>query len=433
VLPHVLNSQGRLSAAVLASGTLHLLLSLDIPEPAPGHRLDTKNQMDFEVVIAPPAPREDAKPEHDLAGASPEPSAQRERTPAPPPKFAPAPPPELAPAARSNEGQHAAASELVREGQDALQRAAAKPDVTAAAEPGVAAEPGLAVGSRTLDLSARAAARTLTADGVGSFSVPRQAREVEDPALSRAAEERLARGIEGLSRAGDDKVDYVAEEVTWAIAKPWDVILSPMRGARYTFHGVGFDAIIQRDGSIKYRDKGGPHVAGSQTRHTAADQAEAEHPPAQTLGLGFDGALLSRLVGSDSHRSERRSFLERTRPLRELLHERARQRALARAAIHLGKNLALIENRLSAGDAAFAHARLFALWDECAEDEVGNVARWRIEAFAREHCREDSSSKFEAEELTALNRKRLSRGRFDPYRMVADAGLLLDASSEVMP
>jgi hypothetical protein len=243
-----------------------------------------------------------------------------------------------------------------------------------------------------------------------------------DREVDRAAEARLAHAIPELSRSGDDKLDHGAEELTWLVARPWEYILKPLRGARYHFRGMGFDAIIQADGSVQYRDKSGLRVMGGQTS-TQETRAGPIPPPTPTFGLGFNDAASGKLFGYDAHKSERRRFLERTHALRELLHERSRRVALARADAHLSRSLNLIELELEAGDAHSARTQLFALWDACAEDEVGAVARRRIETFAREQCREGSALTFAPAELAAFNQSRTSRQRFDPYRALADAGV----------
>jgi hypothetical protein len=248
--------------------------------------------------------------------------------------------------------------------------------------------------------------------------------EYDDRDVDRAAEARLADGLTGLTRAGKDRlpIDERAHEFTALVSKPWEVILRPLRHARYNFHGAGVDAIIRGDGTVQWRDKSGLHLAGSQTSERDG------YAPAQTWGLGFHDAP-GKLFGYDPHRSERRLFLERTRPLRELLHERARRAALARAAVHLNVALTRVEVALEADDGARAHQQLFALWDECSEDEVGALARRRIEAFVREHCRLGSSHAFADAELLALNARRSSRQPFAPYAAALDGGLARDAAT----
>jgi hypothetical protein len=287
------------------------------------------------------------------------------------------------------------------------------------------AVPGLAARlPRALDLSPLAAARTLTADpGQGSFAVTTD--DYDDRDVDRAAEARLAQGIVGLARAGTERlpVEQRAHELTALVSRPWEVILRPLRQARYHFHGAGVDAIIRGDGSVQWRDKSGLHFAASQTSERDGVA------PSQTFGVGFHDAPAGKLFGYDPHQSERRMFLERTRSLRDLLHERSRRVALARAAAHLDVALTRIEIAIEAGDDARAHQQLFALWDECSEDEVGSPARQRIEAFVRAHCQQGSEHGYVDAELLAFNARRASRRRFAPYASEVDGGLMGDAAT----
>lgn len=305
-----------------------------------------------------------------------------------------------------------------------------------------AARLGASGAPRTLDLSPLAAARTLTAEpGQSSFAVPVDEFDYRD--VDRAAEARLADGVEGLSRVGKERIpiEETARGLTTLISRPWEVILRPLRHPRYYVHGAGVDAIIRGDGSVQWRDSSGLHFAGSSTKHEVQGQVpgqeltreplsgpQAAVRPATTWGLGSHDLFSSKLFGYDPYRSERRRILERTRPLRELLHERWRRVALARAAAHLGVVLTRIEVAIQAGDDTRAHAQLFALWDECSEDEVGAVARQRIEGFVREHCRQGSEHTFAEAELLAFNARRASRQRFAPYAQIEDGGLASDAA-----
>ncbi|HEX6241039.1 MAG TPA: hypothetical protein VFZ61_09100, partial [Polyangiales bacterium] len=245
------------------------------------------------------------------------------------------------------------------------------------------------------------------------------AHDRADSDIDTATEARLARAIPELQRTGSDGEPgkRVVQGLNSVIAKPWDYIREPLRGARYRYFGTGFDAIVTSDGSVRYRNRDGLQFMMGQVRSTEDDDEVI-----QTYGLGFRDGLLPKSMGRDAHASERRAFLERTRALRELLHERALRQALARAEAHLTKQLAAVALKLEVGDDRRGRAELFALWDECAEDEVGAKARSRIEAFAREHCGLESSARFADAELVALNRARLSKQPFDPYRRYSDAG-----------
>lgn len=365
-----------------------------------------------------------------LATAAPSPTRRDREAVSPAPARAPARPPVQLNRPRAQEPVAAETSE---------------PDSTAPA-PTPSAPVGVGrVGVR--DLSPLAAARTFASEQPSGWSVtPARADTDQRAAVDRATEDRLALAVPELSRNGENRVDHVAEEVTSLIAKPWEFIRRPMRGARYHFRGVGFDALIRADGSVQYRDKSGFQ---SMTGSTAAigrvgrdtlvrseggeeyrDKSGLESSlkpgkdakPVPTFGIGFRDSPVANLLGGAAHASERRSFLERTRALRELLYERAVRVALERASEHLKMQLRPIASELDGGDPKVAHTRLFALWDECSEDEVGMQARRRIAAFIRESCPEGSAQAFTPDELSTLNQRRASRQPFAPYAQSSDAG-----------
>jgi hypothetical protein len=390
-LPDVLNAHARSSAFVLASGALHLALSwapdgsVASPRRTAPRALEV---MKFEVLV-PPAQREPAAV---AAGSRPQPASVSR--------------------ARSVVAREASRPEpeVVRE------PAPITPTADFAPDPDLDPTPNLALSSGgPRDLSPLAAARTLVADpgaNPSTFTLKVPDEVGADREVDRAAEARLAHAVVGLSRQGEERlpIDQLAFDFTALVSKPWEVILRPLRRPRYNFHGAGFDAIIRADGSVQYRDKAGLHVAFSQSTR------DDGRPRSLTYGLGFR-------FGDGAHTSELRAFLERTRPLRDLLHERYRRVALARADALLKAELTRITISLDSGNDRGAHSRLFTLWDECAEDEVGAVARKRIEAFVREHCSPGSEHTFSTAELTAFNARRVSRQRFDPFVHAEDAAV----------
>jgi hypothetical protein len=394
-LPDVLNAHARSSAFVLASGALHLALSWAADEPAAVPRrtpLRALEEMEFEILAPVTQPEPSALASAALHQAPPaavvRPQLHSARE-APRPERLPATP-KLDPAPKLDPNP------------------APAPHLNANSAPSASSR-------RALDLSPQAAARTLSADlGATPSTFSLVLPNANDSDVDRAAEARLTKGIAGLTRQGEERIplDDYAHGFTALVSKPWEVILRPLRRPRYHFHGAGFDAIIRADGSVQYRDKAGLHVAALQTAVVDGQPIE----PSEAFGIGYR-------AGDGSHTSEQRAFLERTRPLRDLLHERYRRVALARADILLKAELARITISLDAGNDRGAHTRLFTLWDECAEDEVGAVARKRIEAFVREQCRPGSEHTFSPAELTAFNARRVSRQRFDPFAHDEDAAV----------
>jgi len=134
------------------------------------------------------------------------------------------------------------------------------------------------------------------------------------------------------------------------------------------------------------------------------------------LGFADPGAMVERSVaGNDPHARERREFLERTRPLREALADRARAAALAQADRHLDRKLVRIWRTAAEPDLAHRQAASFALWDACSEDAVGDLARKQIEVFLRDECGLGSPCEFTQAVVDRLTRGSTSKRRFDLY------------------
>jgi hypothetical protein len=172
----------------------------------------------------------------------------------------------------------------------------------------------------------------------------------------------------------------------------------------YTFQGNGFDATIERDGTVRMRD-----------RFIRARWRQPRwNPKTGVLSVPFFEikfdifAWLDRKIGkNDPFRSERHWFLAGTRDLREELATKAAQKRMRDAlnAIWSSASLSLAERK-----------RLtFSLWDESTEDEQGAIGRALVIAFVREHCPAENVRGFSPEDLALLNAKRRSTRAFVPY------------------
>jgi outer membrane biosynthesis protein TonB len=430
------NEQARIPAALVASVALHLLFGLvERALPGSAHKPAPTYGMDFEVISearpapTPPAPVAQAVVVPPPATATQPMKASLAEPPRRPPEAVEEPlptvpsPEEPPPSETASPTPAASPSPAAGPSPPASPSPAASPSPPAQ----LAAAPNAPGAGRTLDLSARAAAHTLVAESEASSSWgastwglgEREEREARAAELrDYQSEARLAEALPALSRSGHDPsiIVHAIQDLSSYSAKPWDLILQPLRGARYHYRGTGFDAIIRADGSVQYRTRGGPQLMGGSGK-------EIDGQPVPTYGVGFHDAPLDKMMGRDANAGERRRFLEQTHALRELLYERGMRAALARADVHLKQRLALIELRLSGGNAERARAELFTLWDECAEDEVGAKARARIESFVREHFEPDSGDTFSSTELVTLNHKRNSHRPFAPYTLSSDAGL----------
>jgi hypothetical protein len=176
----------------------------------------------------------------------------------------------------------------------------------------------------------------------------------------------------------------------------------------YTYKGQGFDATIERDGSVRMRDsfiRSGPQFV----------------PRRATNGQWFISfwetrfdflAWLEKKFGNDLYRSERRWFLEGTRDLREKL-------AIDHA---MRTSHTQVHALWSKPGLSFAERKrlTFAMWDESTEDDYGQVGRTAVEEFVRAECPEGSGRGFTPEELASFNEKRKSKAPFAPYTLPRD-------------
>jgi hypothetical protein len=180
--------------------------------------------------------------------------------------------------------------------------------------------------------------------------------------------------------------------------------LRPRSDGTYVFHGHVFDAVIARDGTVRFSDRGGVQM----------DAPSATRPNGLIPSGTFDiSDSIESARGQDPHRHERRWFMEQTRELRERLADQADAQNQQRGMARLRGTLRRIWG--GRGTDRQRRARIFHMWDDCAEDEVGRRARAAIVAFVRETLPQGSPGAFTDGELSSLNRERLSRESFAPY------------------
>ncbi len=171
----------------------------------------------------------------------------------------------------------------------------------------------------------------------------------------------------------------------------------------YAFHGHLFDAVIARDGRVRFSDRGG---------------VEMNSPNLGPNGLIPSGTFdvtdsIERARGNDPFRYERDWFMRQTRELRERLEDESSAREQQHGMAALRGSLRRIWG--GRGTDPQRRARIFSLWDDCAEDEVGHRARAAIIGFVRETLPQGSPGAFTEGELRRLNAERLSREPFAPY------------------
>lgn len=137
----------------------------------------------------------------------------------------------------------------------------------------------------------------------------------------------------------------------------------------------------------------------------------------------FNDAIL-RWRGEDPLAARKRRFLRLTRDMRDRMADEHRGRALKMSKLRASRHLERIWADPSLGFNA-KRRLLFDLWDEAEEpageeDErpearAGQRARRFIQRFIREHLPPDGPEAFTPTELDALNARRSSRQRFEPY------------------
>ena len=177
-----------------------------------------------------------------------------------------------------------------------------------------------------------------------------------------------------------------------ANARPWlserEYPLVRRPDGAYHYEGVGFEGIVEPDGSIRFSDR--PGIAYDAMTGTG------------TLDLTD---LVMGSLGQDPYASERLGFLDAAESLCERLADEARAAAGLRSLRHLAGRVASIwqdETRT----AAARRAALFELWDQQADGAEGAPARDVVMAFIREELSLGPEMAFGAGELARLNAMR---------------------------
>jgi hypothetical protein len=179
--------------------------------------------------------------------------------------------------------------------------------------------------------------------------------------------------------------------------------LRPDGRGGYVVRESQFQAFIGPDGSIAFQDK-----TALQKWHGVSYEVDLTE-------------VVMRIAGDDPYRYDKLQVLKETQGLRAELYKAACESRLR-------TSLEQLQGRLTAlwGDGSLSAARrralVFQMWDDCAEEGSPEVlrhaeqARATIEAFVQRHLPEGSPQAFSEAELLALNERRVSRVRFEPYR-----------------
>ncbi len=186
-----------------------------------------------------------------------------------------------------------------------------------------------------------------------------------------------------------------------AMARPWLTRTEPDLERRadgsLAYAGHRFEAIINPDGSVVFNDRGN----------------------AQTNGFSASGSFdltdaLMGAAGQDPHAAERDWFMRRTREVRHRLEAAHRSQQAQRGLVRLRGRLARIWRTTTRSTAA-RRRRIFTMWDETSEDELGRRARAVVIAFIQDTIPAGSEEAYTESEIASLNARRENTERFAPY------------------
>ncbi|MBK7071433.1 MAG: hypothetical protein IPH44_03930 [Myxococcales bacterium] len=238
--------------------------------------------------------------------------------------------------------------------------------------------------------------------------------------------------------------------------------LHPAGGGTYRSEQPGFTVTVGRNGDVTFHDRPSvefhlplldvvpklPRTIGKKLEGWANDPwkdvREAKRDPADPDPIAMPGPerpededidevivplvgatgditdFVMRQGGLDPYADAKRAWLEKTRAERLELKAADRTRELAAAARTVRKHLARAWARAEL-DAAARRAAIFELWDDAAEDgtaeeqAAGEAVRKEVIGFVRAHLPAGGADAFTTAELAALNARRLSKQRFEPY------------------
>lgn len=121
-----------------------------------------------------------------------------------------------------------------------------------------------------------------------------------------------------------------------------------------------------------------------------------------------------RLVGEDPYRRAKQCFLQETSALRTELAQKAQQKNEKPALQGLQNRLCEIWANPKKTEAQ-KRQQIFAIWDDCADTDLGHKARALIIAFIRQALPKSSKSAYKGDELRNINRDRSDKEKFRPY------------------
>jgi hypothetical protein len=199
-------------------------------------------------------------------------------------------------------------------------------------------------------------------------------------------------------------------------------------GYRHRDRDAGFEATIDPDGTVTFRDIAPVRVEFPRPKPPEQREEDGDpnrHPQPQlellppgslgplpmlvSVGLRFGGRAD---LGKQRKSLAKRKLLQQTAELRAKMAAQSRGKREREALFVLMNDLASLWKDDTRTAAAKRRA-IFEVWDDCDEGNTGVRARARIEAFVRQHV--TGAVGFTQAELAKLNAERRSSRQFDPY------------------
>jgi hypothetical protein len=243
-------------------------------------------------------------------------------------------------------------------------------------------------------------------DGLSSALAPRavavaqhSATQCTEVSVSCAVTQHREPGDESVGDALQSGLEAAARSVSHLKPRPAPRVTRNLDGT-HSYDGHVFRATIRPDGHVEFEDKAGGVSASL----------------GLPFALSFDltDTVEKHILGKEIYAAEKRWFLEQTRELRERLARQEQRRVLRRGLERIrGRLVAIIEDQSRS-----PHERkraVFALWNDCSDDEVGERAKLAIEALIRERMPRDGALGYGDDELAAFDLQRAGRRPFAPY------------------
>jgi hypothetical protein len=241
-------------------------------------------------------------------------------------------------------------------------------------------------------LTPQAVAASWHADGRLSCRAPVAASECSSSTNPQSAPGVAGEGVDGSSR---------------------DTALRRRSDRSYEYESDAFTAIIEKDGRVRFEDRLGETTLGP-TLGYDSDTKDVRIGVTVTSNFDLDDFVEKVLLERTLYPHAKARFIEQTRALRNELAARYDREGAARADMTVHREFL----RVLRDDALHPREKravIFALWNDCAEDDAGAQAQHAIERFIREHMPQGSGLGYPAEELLAFNAQRAGARAFAPY------------------